>query len=321
MGFGFPKAERDGLIASDPETFFLPPTSDLRYQWVCAHLRAAGRRRRCASSSPTPGGCAHRGCCTTCPTSRSRPWRRTGSCDAGEYGGCGRCCTRTCTSTDRDVSLRGRTNVLDWLRSTGVKLPTLVEVRDGQIYRWVSVTLSRQASGARLPSGPRDLPRVAARRVGHVDPEAVRAVGKRAEGHLVGVGAGQRSAVERAGPTGELVGQLERQDVGQVGRSLDRVRRRRRQVLERGDDRWQQPGAERVHLDRVHLHARVATGDRRRWGCSACSAGSGTAPPVSRDRCPARGTGRRSPRERRPRSSASRSPRWLACRAGPRPRR
>ena len=38
MGFGFPKAERDGLIESDPETFFLPPTSDLRYQWVCAHL-------------------------------------------------------------------------------------------------------------------------------------------------------------------------------------------------------------------------------------------------------------------------------------------
>ena len=38
MGFGFPKAERDGLIESDPETFFLPPASDLRYQWVCAHL-------------------------------------------------------------------------------------------------------------------------------------------------------------------------------------------------------------------------------------------------------------------------------------------
>ena len=38
MGFGFPKAERDGLIASDPDTFFLPPVSDLRYQWVCAHL-------------------------------------------------------------------------------------------------------------------------------------------------------------------------------------------------------------------------------------------------------------------------------------------
>src|SRR3954465_5570847 len=38
MGFGFPRIERDGLIASDPETFFLPPPSDLRYQWVCARL-------------------------------------------------------------------------------------------------------------------------------------------------------------------------------------------------------------------------------------------------------------------------------------------
>ena len=41
MGFGFPKAERDGLVASDPETFFLPGTADLRYQWVCAHLDRA----------------------------------------------------------------------------------------------------------------------------------------------------------------------------------------------------------------------------------------------------------------------------------------
>lgn len=38
IGFGFPKAERDGLVASDPETFYLPGTADLRYQWVCAHL-------------------------------------------------------------------------------------------------------------------------------------------------------------------------------------------------------------------------------------------------------------------------------------------
>ena len=38
MGFGFPREEREGLVASDPETFFLPGPSDLRYQWVCAHL-------------------------------------------------------------------------------------------------------------------------------------------------------------------------------------------------------------------------------------------------------------------------------------------
>ena len=38
MGFGYPRIEREGLIASDPETFFLPRASDLRYQWVCARL-------------------------------------------------------------------------------------------------------------------------------------------------------------------------------------------------------------------------------------------------------------------------------------------
>jgi hypothetical protein len=32
MGFGYPKDARDGLIESDPETFFLPPARDLRYQ-------------------------------------------------------------------------------------------------------------------------------------------------------------------------------------------------------------------------------------------------------------------------------------------------
>lgn len=42
MGFGFPREERDGLVDSDPETFFLPRTSDLRYQWVCAHLARLG---------------------------------------------------------------------------------------------------------------------------------------------------------------------------------------------------------------------------------------------------------------------------------------
>ncbi len=34
MGFGFPKEERDALIASDPDKFFLPIPSDMRYNWV-----------------------------------------------------------------------------------------------------------------------------------------------------------------------------------------------------------------------------------------------------------------------------------------------
>jgi len=40
MGFGFPKDERDALIASDPDKFQLPPTSDLRYRWVVARMDA-----------------------------------------------------------------------------------------------------------------------------------------------------------------------------------------------------------------------------------------------------------------------------------------
>jgi hypothetical protein len=38
MGFGYPKQERAALVASDPDLFFLPGESDLRFDWVCCHL-------------------------------------------------------------------------------------------------------------------------------------------------------------------------------------------------------------------------------------------------------------------------------------------
>ena len=38
MGFGFPKEEREALIASDPETFLLPRTTDLRFNWVLVRM-------------------------------------------------------------------------------------------------------------------------------------------------------------------------------------------------------------------------------------------------------------------------------------------
>jgi hypothetical protein len=40
MGFGFPKEEREALIASDPEKFMMPKASDLRYNWVVVRLAA-----------------------------------------------------------------------------------------------------------------------------------------------------------------------------------------------------------------------------------------------------------------------------------------
>ena len=40
MGFAFPKEERDGLVASEPEKFMLPRPSDMRYNWVHVRLDA-----------------------------------------------------------------------------------------------------------------------------------------------------------------------------------------------------------------------------------------------------------------------------------------
>lgn len=40
MGFAFPKEEREALVASEPDKFLMPETSDLRYNWVRAQLAA-----------------------------------------------------------------------------------------------------------------------------------------------------------------------------------------------------------------------------------------------------------------------------------------
>ena len=40
MGFGFPKEEREALVASDPSKFMMPSASDMRYQWVRVRLAA-----------------------------------------------------------------------------------------------------------------------------------------------------------------------------------------------------------------------------------------------------------------------------------------
>jgi hypothetical protein len=40
MGFGFPKEWRQALVETEPEKFFLPRESDLRFNWVCARTEA-----------------------------------------------------------------------------------------------------------------------------------------------------------------------------------------------------------------------------------------------------------------------------------------
>ncbi len=40
MGFGFPREEREALVASEPDKFLMPRLSDMRYRWVCLRLDA-----------------------------------------------------------------------------------------------------------------------------------------------------------------------------------------------------------------------------------------------------------------------------------------
>ena len=40
IGFAFPKAEREGLVAGEPQKFLMPKDSDLRFNWVVGRLAA-----------------------------------------------------------------------------------------------------------------------------------------------------------------------------------------------------------------------------------------------------------------------------------------
>jgi hypothetical protein len=40
MGFAFPKEERAALVAAEPEKFFLPIPSEMRFHWVESRLAA-----------------------------------------------------------------------------------------------------------------------------------------------------------------------------------------------------------------------------------------------------------------------------------------
>jgi hypothetical protein len=136
MGFGFPKAERDGLIESDPDTFFLPPTSDLRYQWVCAHLPRLDEQEMRELVTDAWRMCTPK-MLHDLPELPAPAMAAYGFLDACSWGELRLLLHPYLLFSDGAVSLRGRTKVLEWLREHGAKPPTEVEVRDGQIYRWV----------------------------------------------------------------------------------------------------------------------------------------------------------------------------------------
>jgi hypothetical protein len=136
LGFGYPRDARDGLIESDPETFFLPPTHDLRYQWVCAHLDRLDpvEMRELVID-------AWRMCTPQMlhdlpemPAPTAAAWA---AIDAEDWSELKPLLHPYLHFTDGDLTLRGRNQVLAHLRSHPTpKPPTEVEIRDGQVYRW-----------------------------------------------------------------------------------------------------------------------------------------------------------------------------------------
>jgi hypothetical protein len=136
MGFGFPRAERDGLVASDPDTFFLPGAADLRYQWVCANLdRLADDEMRELVVD------AWRMCTPKMlhdlpdlPAPTARAWDLI---ESQRWHDVRPLLHPYLHFDDGAVSLRGRNRVLDHLRGHPTPGPPVeVEVRDGLLRRW-----------------------------------------------------------------------------------------------------------------------------------------------------------------------------------------
>ncbi|MEP9385249.1 MmcQ/YjbR family DNA-binding protein [Nocardioides sp. KR10-350] len=136
MGFGYPKLERDGLIASDPDTFFLPPTADLRYQWVCARLGRLAQDEMRELVTDAWRMCTPRMLhdLPDLPEPTARAWSLI---DGGRLGDVRPLLHPYLRWTDGEISVRGRVKVLAHLADhPRPRPPAYVEVRDGQIYRW-----------------------------------------------------------------------------------------------------------------------------------------------------------------------------------------
>ena len=136
MGFGFPRAEREGLVASDPATFFLPGIPDLRYQWVCVHLDRLGDAEMRELVTDAWRMCTPRMLhdLPELPAPAMRVWDLV---ERHDWHDVRPLLHPSVHFDDRDVSLRGWEPVMDHLTGHPTpRPPTEVEVRDGRLYRW-----------------------------------------------------------------------------------------------------------------------------------------------------------------------------------------
>ena len=135
MGFGFPREERDALIASAPDKFFLPAARDLRYRWVCAWLDSLEEDEMRELVTDAWRMCVPRMLhdLPDLPEPAAAVW---GLLDQGDPAAARPLLHPDLHWHDGKVELHGREDVLAHLADRP-RPPVEVEVRDGQIYRWV----------------------------------------------------------------------------------------------------------------------------------------------------------------------------------------
>jgi hypothetical protein len=136
MGFAFPREQRDDLVESAPDVFFLPRPGDLRYQWVCAHLDRLDDDEMRELVVDAWRMCVPRMLhdLPDLPAPAAQAWDRI---ERQDWPAVRELLHPDLHWTDGDVVLRGRRQVLGHLavRPTP-RPPAEVETRDDQIYRW-----------------------------------------------------------------------------------------------------------------------------------------------------------------------------------------
>jgi hypothetical protein len=137
MGFGFPKEQRDDLVASAPDTFFLPRAQDLRFHWVCARVAPLDDDEMRELVTDAWRMCVPKMLhdLPELPEPTARLWSLI---DARAFSDAQPLMHPSLHWRDRDLELRGRHDVLAHLRGhPRPRPPDRVEIRDGQVYRWL----------------------------------------------------------------------------------------------------------------------------------------------------------------------------------------